>query len=75
MNVVKKTERSDEEKKQLLSRVNGQLDGIRKMIVENKCCNDVVVKKVNVHVMRTVIVDVKKIILNVNVLSKNKIYA
>lgn len=43
----KKTERSDEEKKQLLSRINrinGQLDGIRKMIEEDKYCNDILIQ-------------------------------
>lgn len=43
----KKTERSDEEKKQLLSRINrinGQLDGIKKMIEEDKYCNDILIQ-------------------------------
>ena len=43
----KKTERNDEEKKQLLSRIdriNGQLDEIKKMIEEDKYCNDILIQ-------------------------------
>lgn len=43
----KKTERNKEEKKQLLSRINridGQLDGIKKMIEEDKYCNDILIQ-------------------------------
>lgn len=43
----KKTKRNSEEKKQLLSRINkinGQLDGIKKMIEEDKYCNDILIQ-------------------------------
>ena len=43
----KKTDRNKEEKKQLLSRINrinGQLDGIKKMIEEDKYCNDILIQ-------------------------------
>lgn len=43
----KKTMRNDEEKKQLLNRINrisGQLNGIKTMIDEDKYCNDVLVQ-------------------------------
>lgn len=43
----KKTERNEEEKKQLLSRINrinGQLDGIKKMIEDDKYCNDILIQ-------------------------------
>ncbi len=46
---LKKTKRSDEEKKQLLSRINrinGQLDGIKKMIESDKYCNDILIQVV-----------------------------
>lgn len=43
----KKTKRNSEEKKQLLSRINkinDQLDGIKKMIEEDKYCNDILIQ-------------------------------
>ena len=43
----KKTERNDEEKRQLLSRINrisGQLSGIKKMIEEDGYCNDILIQ-------------------------------
>ena len=43
----KKTERNEEEKKQLLSRIkriDGQLAGIKKMIEEDKYCNDILIQ-------------------------------
>ena len=43
----KKTQRNEEEKKQLLNRINridGQLDGIKKMIEEDKYCNDILIQ-------------------------------
>lgn len=43
----KKTKRSAEEKKKLLTRlnrINGQLDGIRKMIEEDIYCNDILIQ-------------------------------
>ena len=43
----KKTQRNEEEKKQLLSRINridGQLNGIKKMIEEDKYCNDILIQ-------------------------------
>lgn len=43
----KKTERNDEEKKQLLSRINrisGQVNGIKKMIEEDDYCNDILIQ-------------------------------
>lgn len=46
---LKKTKRSDEEKKQLLSRINrinSQLDGIKKMIESDKYCNDILIQVV-----------------------------
>ena len=42
----KKTERNEEEKKQLLiriKRIDGQLAGIKKMIEEDKYCNDILI--------------------------------
>lgn len=43
----KKTKRSEEEKKQLLSRVNrisGQVNGIKKMLEEDDYCNDILIQ-------------------------------
>ncbi len=43
----KKTERNDEEKKQLVSRINrisGQVNGIKKMIEEDDYCNDILIQ-------------------------------
>ena len=43
----KKTKRNEEEKKQLLIRINridGQLAGIKKMIEEDKYCNDILIQ-------------------------------
>lgn len=43
----KKTERDDEEKKRLLSRINrisGQINGIKKMIDEDDYCNDILIQ-------------------------------
>ncbi len=43
----KKTERNEEEKKQLISRINridGQLDGIKKMIESDEYCNDILIQ-------------------------------
>ena len=43
----KKTERSDEEKKQLLNRINrisGQVNGIKKMVEEDNYCNDILIQ-------------------------------
>ena len=43
----KKTERNNEEKKQLISRVNrisGQVNGIKKMIEEDDYCNDILIQ-------------------------------
>ena len=43
----KKTKRSDEEKKQLLNRINrisGQLEGIKKMINDDVYCNDILIQ-------------------------------
>ena len=46
-NCCKKTERNDEEKKQLLSRINrisGQVNGIKKMIEDDDYCNDILIQ-------------------------------
>ncbi len=46
-NCCKKTVRNDEEKKQLLSRINrisGQVNGIKKMIEEDDYCNDILIQ-------------------------------
>ena len=43
----KKTERDDEEKKKLLSRISrisGQVNGIKKMIEEDDYCNDILIQ-------------------------------
>ena len=43
----KKTERNEEEKKQILiriKRIDGQLAGIKKMIEEDKYCNDILIQ-------------------------------
>lgn len=43
----KKTERNEEEKKQLISRINridGQLDEIKKMIESDEYCNDILIQ-------------------------------
>ena len=47
MNVAKKQNVILKKKKQLLSRINrinGQLDGIKKMIEEDKYCNDILIQ-------------------------------
>lgn len=46
-NCCKKTKRDEEEKKQLINRINrisGQLNGIKNMINEDKYCNDILVQ-------------------------------
>lgn len=46
-NCCKKTVRNDEEKKQLLNRINrisGQINGIKKMIEEDDYCNDILIQ-------------------------------
>ena len=46
-NCCKKTVRNDEEKKQLLSRINrisGQVNGIKKMIEDDDYCNDILIQ-------------------------------
>ena len=46
-NCCKKNVRNDEEKKQLLSRINrisGQVNGIKKMIEEDDYCNDILIQ-------------------------------
>ena len=46
-NCCKKTERSEEEKKQLISRINrisGQITGIKSMIEEDTYCNDILIQ-------------------------------
>ena len=43
----KKTERTDEEKKNLITRLNrviGQLNGIKKMIEEDRYCDDILIQ-------------------------------
>ncbi len=43
----KKTKRNDEEKKKInnrISRIEGQLKGIKRMIEEDKYCNDILVQ-------------------------------
>lgn len=45
----KKTERNDEERKQLINRINrisGQLEGIKNMIEEDQYCNDILIQLV-----------------------------
>lgn len=45
MDCCRKSERTDEEKKDLMSRINrieGQMKGVRKMIEEDKYCFDVI---------------------------------
>ena len=46
-NCTKTTQRSDEEKKALISRVNrivGQMNGITKMIEEDRYCDDILIQ-------------------------------
>lgn len=46
-NIVKKTYRNSEEKKVIinrLNRINGQIGGIKKMIENDKYCNDVLIQ-------------------------------
>ena len=46
-NCCKQTKRNDEEKKQLISRINrisGQIDGIKNMIEEDTYCNDILIQ-------------------------------
>ena len=46
-NCCKKTKRNDEEKKQLINRINrisGQINGIKKMIEEDNYCNDILIQ-------------------------------
>lgn len=46
-NCCKKTERTNDEKKQLISRINrieGQLDGIKKMVDDDIYCNDILIQ-------------------------------
>ena len=46
-NCCKKTKRSDEEKKKLLSRINrisGQINGIKNMINDDVYCNDILIQ-------------------------------
>ena len=61
MNCCKKTKRNDEEKKQLLSRINrisGQINGIKKMIEDDTYCNDVLMFEN--HVYRCISNDIEK---------------
>ena len=47
MNKVKKTHRSAETKKNLinrLNRINGQVNGVKKMIEEDSYCNDILIQ-------------------------------
>ena len=49
MECCKKTIRSDEEKKRLLSRINrisGEVNGIKKMIEDDSYCNDILIQVV-----------------------------
>ena len=46
-NCCRKTKRTDEEKKQLLSRINrisGQVNGIKKMLDDDYYCNDILIQ-------------------------------
>ena len=46
-NCCRKTKRTDEEKKQLLSRINrisGQVNGIKKMLNDDDYCNDILIQ-------------------------------
>ena len=48
--MLQKTERNDEEKKQLLSRINrisGQVNGIKKMIEDDDYCNDILIQLIS----------------------------
>ena len=47
MNKIKKTHRSAETKKNLinrLNRINGQVNGVKKMIEEDSYCNDILIQ-------------------------------
>ena len=47
MNKIKKTHRSAETKKNLinrLNRINGQVNGVKKMIKEDSYCNDILIQ-------------------------------
>lgn len=47
MNKIKKTHRSVETKKNLinrLNRINGQVNGVKKMIEEDSYCNDILIQ-------------------------------
>ena len=47
MNKIKKTHRSAETKKNLinrLNRINGQINGVKKMIEEDSYCNDILIQ-------------------------------
>lgn len=47
MNNIKKTHRSAETKKNLinrLNRINGQVNGVKKMIEEDSYCNDILIQ-------------------------------
>ena len=47
MNNIKKTHRSAETKKNLinrLNRINGQVNGVKKMIKEDSYCNDILIQ-------------------------------
>ncbi len=47
MNNIKKTRRSAETKKNLinrLNRINGQVNGVKKMIEEDSYCNDILIQ-------------------------------
>ena len=64
----KKTERNNEEKKQLLSRINrisGQVNGIKKMIEEDNYCNDILIQIVAAE---------KSLKSLVNIMFENHIY-
>lgn len=52
MRECKKTHRTEEEKKQIenrLNRIEGQLNGIRKMIADDVYCNDLLIQVVAVE--------------------------
>ena len=47
MNNIKKTHRNEETKKNLinrLNRINGQVNGVKKMIEEDSYCNDILIQ-------------------------------
>lgn len=48
-NCFKKTKRNEDEKKQLLTRINrisGQINGIKKMVEDDVYCNDILIQLV-----------------------------